>query len=114
VSVLQRVFKGRTNGRKIGSNSRGAAAEAGRPSKEEATRRALAAILIDPRTVDPLAVLAGIMMDATLPASARVQAARALLAARDQDPQVSDAHRAGGDAVSVRAQQLLAARRRAN
>jgi len=86
----------------------------GRPSKEEATRRALAAILVDPRTVDPLAVLAGIMMDATLPASARVQAARALLAARDQDPQVSDAHTAGGDAVSVRAQQLLAARRRAN
>jgi hypothetical protein len=86
----------------------------GRPTKAEEVRRALAEIGVDPRTVDPLAVLASIMMDATLPASARVQAARALLAARDQDPQVSDAHRAGGDAVSVRAQQLLAARRRAN
>jgi hypothetical protein len=86
----------------------------GRPSKADELQKMLAALAIDPRTVDPLAVLAGIMMDATLPASARVQAARALLAARDQDPQVSDAHRAGGDAVSVRAQQLLAARRRAN
>jgi hypothetical protein len=84
----------------------------GRPSRQEATARALAGLAIDPRTVDPLAVLAGIMMDPTLPASARVQAARALIAARD--PERSEDSAVAGDAVSVRAQQLLAARRRAN
>ena len=56
----------------------------GRPSKAEELQRALAALAIDPRTVDPLAVLAGIMMDASQPAAARVQAARLLIAARDQ------------------------------
>jgi hypothetical protein len=85
----------------------------GRPSKAEELQRALATFAIDPRTVDPLAVLAGIMMDATLPASARVQAARALIAARGQGPAVEDSA-VTGDPVSVRAQQLLAARRRAN
>ena len=56
----------------------------GRPSKADELQKMLAALAIDPRTVDPLAVLAGIMMDATQPAAARVQAARLLIAARDQ------------------------------
>jgi hypothetical protein len=56
----------------------------GRPSKAEELQRALAALAIDPRTVDPLAVLAGIMVNPNLPAAARVQAARLLIAARDQ------------------------------
>ena len=56
----------------------------GRPSKADELQRQLAALAIDPRTVDPLAVLAGIMMDASQPAAARVQAARLLIAARDQ------------------------------
>src|SRR5262245_33796931 len=85
----------------------------GRPSKAEELQAAMRALAIDPRSVDPLAVLAGIMMDPALPASARVQAARALIAARDAE-RPEDHSPAAGDAVSVRAQQLLAARRKAN
>jgi hypothetical protein len=80
----------------------------GRPSRQEATARALAALAIDPRTVDPLAVLAGIMVDVSLPAAARVQAARALIAARDQGPAKDFA--AGSD-VAARAIRLMAARK---
>jgi len=83
----------------------------GRPSREEATRRALAALTIDPRTVDPLAVLAGIMVDVSLPASARVQAARALIAARGQGP-AEDA--AAGSDVAARAIQLMTTRKAAH
>jgi len=71
----------------------------------------MAALAIDPRTVDPLAVLAGIMMDLTLPASARVQAARALIAARNQGPAEGSA--VGSD-VASRAIQLMAAARKAH
>jgi hypothetical protein len=70
--------------------------------------RALAALAIDPRTVDPLAVLAGIMMNRNLPATARVQAARALIAARDQGPAEDSA--AGSD-VAARAIQLMTTRK---
>jgi hypothetical protein len=80
----------------------------GRPSKAEELQRALAALAIDPRTVDPLAVLAGIMMDPTLPASARVQAARALIAVRGQGP----AEDAAGSDVAARAIRLMAAARK--
>jgi hypothetical protein len=68
----------------------------------------MAALAIDPRTVDPLAVLAGIMVDVSLPAAARVQAARALIAARDQGPAKDFA--AGSD-VAARAIRLMAARK---
>jgi hypothetical protein len=84
----------------------------GRPTLKAEVQRALAELGVDPRSVDPLAVLAGIMMDATVPASARVQAARALIAARATDG--PDGSAVAADAVSVRAQQLLAARRKAN
>ena len=71
-------------------------------------QRALAALAIDPRTVDPLAVLAGIMMDATLPAAARVQAARLLIAARDQ---TAETKRPGKDKAGARpSKRILAAR----
>jgi hypothetical protein len=79
----------------------------GRPTLKEEVHRALAELGVDPRTVDPLAVLASIMMDATLPASARVQAARALIAAR-QEP-VEDS--AAGSDVAARAIRLMAARK---
>ena len=46
------------------------------------------------------------------PPTARVAACKALLAARDQDP--AEASAVVGDAISVRAQELLAARRKAN
>ena len=68
----------------------------------------MAALAIDPRTVDPLAVLAGIMMDASLPASARVQAARALIASRDQG---SAEDSAAASDVAARAIRLMAARK---
>jgi hypothetical protein len=83
----------------------------GRPSKAEELQAAMRALAIDPRTVDPLAVLASIMMDATLPASARVQAARALIAARDEGPAEDSA--AGGD-VAQRAIKLMADARKAH
>jgi hypothetical protein len=84
----------------------------GRPSKQEEVRRALAEVGCDPGLVDPLRVLASIAGDADAPASARVAACRALLAARAPDG--PDGSATAGDAVSVRAQQLLAARRKAN
>jgi hypothetical protein len=71
----------------------------------------MAALVIDPRTVDPLAVLAAIMVDVSLPASARVQAARALIAARD--PERSEDSAAGSD-VASRAIRLMAAARKAH
>ena len=83
----------------------------GRPSRQEAAARALAALAIDPQTVDPLAVLASIMMDPTLPASARVQAARALIAARD--PERSEDSAASSD-VAARAIKLMAHARKAH
>src|SRR5262245_44236657 len=80
----------------------------GRPTREEAAARALATLAIDPQSVDPLAVLAGIMMNPALPASARVQAARALIAARDQG---SAEDSAAVSDVASRAIKLLAARK---
>ena len=82
----------------------------GRPSKAEELQRAMAVLAIDPRTVDPLAVLAGIMMDTSLPAAGRVQAARALIAARQGSAEDSAP---AGD-VAARAIQLMAAARKAH
>ena len=84
----------------------------GRPSRKEEVQRALAELGIDPATIDPRRVLAAIASDISAPAGARVAACRALMAARDSDE--PDGSVAGSDAVSVRAQQLLAARRKAN
>jgi hypothetical protein len=50
----------------------------GRPSRAEASRKALAGI--DPSTADPLDVLRAVAADCSAPASARVSAAKALLA----------------------------------
>lgn len=80
----------------------------GRPTRAQATAKALAALAIDPRTVDPLAVLAGIMVDRSAPAGARVQAARALIAARHQGPAEDSAT---GSDMAARAIRLMAARK---
>jgi hypothetical protein len=85
----------------------------GRPSKAEEVRRALAEIGCDPAAIDPLRILAGIAADESMPPTARVTACKVLLGQRDQRNPAADLAVAG-DAVSVRAQQLLAARRRAN
>jgi hypothetical protein len=55
----------------------------GRPNRAEASAKALAVLAangIDPTSIDPRAVLAAVAADPSAPASARVAAARALLA----------------------------------
>jgi hypothetical protein len=75
-------------------------------------RQALAEIGIDPALVDVRRILAAIAVNRSMPPTARVAACKALLAARDKDP--AEASAVVGDAISVRAQELLAARRKAN
>jgi len=55
----------------------------GRPTRAQATAKALAGVTIDPTTVDPRVILAQIMVDTSAPAAARVSAAKALLADRE-------------------------------
>jgi hypothetical protein len=57
----------------------------GRPTREQASAKALAGVVIDPTTVDPRLILAQIMVDTSAPAAARVSAAKALLADRERD-----------------------------
>ena len=74
----------------------------GRPTRREASKVALSGV--DPTTVDPIAVLRTIAADKSAPASARVAAAKALLAGqRAEQPEDRD----GGDAVSRHALRLL-------
>jgi hypothetical protein len=81
----------------------------GRPTREEAMRRALAAILVDPASIDPRQILAGIAMDVSAPAGARVAAAKALLLEQhDQDP--AEVSSVGSD-IAKRAIQLMASRK---
>ena len=82
----------------------------GRPTREEEVRRALAELGLDPSSIDPRKILAAIAADLSAPAGARVAACKGLLAAGPEQPETSVA---GSDAISVRAQQLLAARRKA-
>jgi hypothetical protein len=82
----------------------------GRPSRAEASAKALRGL--DLTAVDPVAILRAIAADHSAPASARVAACRALIAARAPDG--PDESATGGDPISARAQQLLAARRKAN
>jgi hypothetical protein len=56
-------------------------ARGGRPTRAEALRKAIAAAGIDPAAVDPKRILAGIAADVAAPPTARVAAAKALLAA---------------------------------
>jgi hypothetical protein len=72
----------------------------GRPSRAEASAKALAALQaagIDPSTVDPRAVLAAVACDPSAPASARVSAARALLT-DDIDREIRRANNSALDA----------------
>ena len=81
----------------------------GRPTKEEEVRRALAEIGVDPALVDPLRVLAGIAANGRMPPTARVAAAKELLAVRDQ-ASAEDFAVAGSD-LGQRAIRLLADRK---
>ena len=72
----------------------------------------LAGIGIDPTAIDPLRILAAIAANGSMPPTARVAACRVLIMARD--PERAEDPAVAGDAISVRAQQLLDARRKAN
>jgi hypothetical protein len=77
----------------------------GRPSRAEASAKAL--LGVDLTAIDPVAILRQIAADGSAPASARVQACKALLHVQDQA--VGDS---GGDSrVNTRAAELM---RRAN
>ena len=82
----------------------------GRPSRLEASVRALRGL--DLTACDPAAILREICLDRSQAGSTRVAACRALIAARA--PAGSDGYPVSSDAVTERAQQLLAARRKAN
>jgi hypothetical protein len=53
----------------------------GRPGRAVASAKALAALGVDPATIDPMWILASIAADASAPAAARVAACRVLLGA---------------------------------
>ena len=82
----------------------------GRPSRAEASAKAL--LGVDLAVLDPVAILREIAADRSIPGATRVAACRALIAARA--PAGPDNSPVSGDAVTERAQQLLAARRKAN
>lgn len=54
-------------------------AKGGRPTRAEALRRRIEAVGVDPDLVDPLKVLAGIAVDESASAPARVAACRVLI-----------------------------------
>src|SRR6187200_576788 len=54
----------------------------GRPTNDEAARRMLAAVGVDPSAIDPERILAAVASDAGASSTARVRAAIALLRAR--------------------------------
>lgn len=74
----------------------------GRPTRRAASKTALAGV--DLSTLDPVAVLRSIAADESAPASARVAAARALLA---DDKRADQPTGDGGDAVSRHALRIL-------
>lgn len=75
----------------------------GRPTRRLASKKAL--VGIDLSTVDPVAVLREIAADGSAPASARVAAARALIADDRKPEQQPEDH--GGDAISRHALRIL-------
>jgi hypothetical protein len=78
----------------------------GRPSRDVASNAALAGV--DLSTLDPIAVLRAIAGDASAPASARVAAARALIADERRGGQQPDDHpQNAGDAVARHALRIL-------
>jgi hypothetical protein len=79
----------------------------GRPTRAQASAKALAGLVVDPTTVDPKRILAEIMVDTSAPHSARVSAAKALLA-----DQRGDGDEARHDDLNKRALSLM--RRAAN
>lgn len=77
----------------------------GRPTRRTASKAALAGV--DLTKVDPVAVLREIAADSSAPASARVAAARALIADDRRADQEPEDNSNGGDAVSRHALRIL-------
>ena len=77
----------------------------GRPTRGEASKRALADV--DVKEVNPVAILRTIAADASVPASARVAAAKALLTIDKQGEQTTENQPSGADAVSRAALRIL-------
>jgi hypothetical protein len=78
----------------------------GRPTRSAASAKTLKALIdggVDPTTIDPRTILAGIAADTSAPATARVAACRTLLTAA---PTGGD-EPVAGDPLSRRAIQLL-------
>ncbi|AWN43482.1 hypothetical protein [Methylobacterium durans] len=65
-----------------------AKARRGRPTRDEALRRAIRAAGVDSTLIDPKRILAGIAVDRDAPATARVAACKALMAANAGLPAV--------------------------
>ncbi len=55
----------------------------GRPTRAQASAKALAALAVDPASIDPRSILASIAADVAAPSTARVAACRALIAGND-------------------------------
>lgn len=91
-------------------------AKRGRPTRAEASAKALRALSNDDlASLDPLQILRSIMADRSAPAAARVTAARALLAHAGgglKKKQDGDADGAEHDRISERALTLLKGGRR--
>ena len=64
----------------------------GRPTRAQATTKALAGLEVDPAMADPITVLRQIMCDISAPAAARVSAAKALLADRERGDGAESRH----------------------
>jgi hypothetical protein len=107
VSVLQRDLDPTSMAEKPALNPEPQRRKRGRPTREEATAKALAAILVDPLTIDPRQILAGIAVDRSAPAGARVAACRTLLGLSEGP----DARMVAEDSVAERAIRLMAARK---
>src|SRR5262245_53894405 len=75
----------------------------GRPTRAEATAKALAAIGVDPAMINPMNILAAIAADLSAPATARVAAAKVLLRQRDPGPPRKGNARSSKKALARRA-----------
>jgi hypothetical protein len=86
----------------------------GRPTKAEAFAHALRDTGVDPTSIDPRRILASIAADESAPASARVNAARALLSAQNATPAGENAEVAADRAALERRALEILNRKRAN
>ena len=97
-------------------STRSGKARGGRPTRAEALRRRIAVVGVDPDLVDPLRVLAGIAIDESASAAARVAACRVLIANSGrfvpiQPPQQDEDDKPKPrDLLTERALQLMAGR----